>query len=217
MTTTGARIAFLACGALARETQQLIAINGWDADVHGVSAVHHLMPPRIVEDVDRKLGDLTQRYDKVIVVYGDCGTGGRLDEVLAKYGSAVRPAGVHCYQWFAEDDFEEISEDIGVYFLTDWLVRAWESAVIRGLGLDRFPWLKDTYFEHLSRIIFFRQDPDEDRALENKAREIAAFVGKPLEIRDTGLSPLQSLLAPLFDMQLDGGDDVELEDADVRP
>ncbi|MEX1100833.1 MAG: DUF1638 domain-containing protein [Actinomycetota bacterium] len=212
MTATGARTAFLACGALARETKQLIAINGWDADIHGVSAVHHLTPPKIVEDVERKLADLVERYDKVIVVYGDCGTGGRLDEVLDRYPTVERPEGVHCYQWFAADAFDEISEDIGVYFLTDWLVRAWESAVIRGLGLDRFPWLKETYFEHLTRIIYFRQDPDEDGALERKAREIAAYVDRPLEIRDTGLSPLQSLFAPLIDPE----SQTDAEAADVR-
>jgi hypothetical protein len=199
MSSSGARIAFLACGALARETKQLVALNGWDADVHGVSAVHHLTPPRIVEDVDRKLGDLVDRYERVIVVYGDCGTGGRLDEVLGRYPTAVRPEGVHCYQWFAADDFEAISEDIGVYFLTDWLVRAWESAVIRGLGLDRFPWLKETYFAHLTRIVYFRQDADADGALTAKATEIAAYLERPLEIRDTGLSPLQALLAPLIE------------------
>lgn len=206
MTSSGARIAFLACGALARETKQLVALNGWDADVHGVSAVHHLTPPKIVEDVDRKLGDLVDRYERVIVVYGDCGTGGRLDDVLGRYPTAVRPEGVHCYQWFSAEDFEAITEDIGVYFLTDWLVRAWESAVIRGLGLDRFPWLKETYFAHLTRIVYFRQDADPDGVLTAKAAEIAAYLERPLEIRDTGLSPLQALLAPL----------IETEPTDVR-
>ena len=118
----------------------------------------------------------------------------------ASYGPpAVRPEGVHCYQWFAAEDFEAISEDIGVYFLTDWLVRAWESAVIRGLGLDRFPWLKETYFAHLTRIVYFRQEADVDGALAAKAAEIAAYLERPLEIRDTGLSPLQALLAPLIE------------------
>jgi hypothetical protein len=155
MTATGATVAFLACGALARETGELVRRNGWRADVHGISARLHLEPLKIVPAVDAKLAELTERYERVIVVYGDCGTGGRLDDVIARY-PAARPAGVHCYQWFAGDEWREISEDISVYFLTDWLVRSWEAAVIKGLGLDRFPWLRDTYFEHITKVVSTR-------------------------------------------------------------
>lgn len=194
MTATGARVAFLACGALAPETAEIVRRRGWNADVHGVSAFHHLMPPRIVEDVDRKLAELAPRYEVVIVVYGDCGTGGRLDAVLRRY-PAVRPAGVHCYEWFSAERFEQLSADVGVYFLTDWLVRSWETAVIRGLGLDRFPWLKDTYFGSLTRVVYLRQDADPDGELGRRAGEIAAFLGCPLEIVASGLDPLEERLA----------------------
>jgi Protein of unknown function (DUF1638) len=198
VTATGAPVAFLACGALARETGELVRRNGWRADVHGISARLHLEPLKIGPAVDAKLAELTQCYERVIVVYGDCGTGGRLDDVIAKY-PAARPAGVHCYQWFAGDEWREISEDISLYFLTDWLVRSWETAVIKGLGLDRYPWLRETYFEHITKVVFLRQDPDADGSLERKAREIAAYLQAPLEIRGTGLGPLEALLRPLME------------------
>lgn len=198
MTATGAPVAFLACGALARETGELVRRNGWRADVHGISARLHLEPLKIGPAVDAKLAELTQRYERVIVVYGDCGTGGRLDDVIARY-PAARPAGVHCYQWFAGDDWPRISEDISLYFLTDWLVRSWETAVIKGLGLDRYPWLRETYFEHITKVVFLRQDPDADGSLERRAREIAAYLQAPLEIRGTGLGPLEALLRPLME------------------
>ena len=121
----------------------------------------------------------------MIVVYGDCGTGGRLDEVLERY-PAVRPAGVHCFQWYAGELYRRFESDIGIYFLTDWLVTNWERAVIKGLGLDRFPWLHETYFGNLTRVLFVRQHPDPAR--EAKAREIAGM-GKPLEIHDLGIEP----------------------------
>ena len=198
MTATGAPVAFLACGALARETGEVVRRNGWRADVHGISARLHLEPLKIGPAVDAKLAELTQRYERVIVVYGDCGTGGRLDDVIARY-PAARPAGVHCYQWFAGDEWREISEDISLYFLTDWLVRSWETAVIKGLGLDRYPWLRETYFEHITKVVFLRQDPDADGSLERKARTIAAYLQAPLEIRGTGLGPLEALLRPLME------------------
>jgi hypothetical protein len=200
VTSTGARVALLACGAVARDTAALVKRHGWDADVHGISSDLHMVPLEIAPAVEAKLVDLLPRYDRVIVVYGDCGTGGRLDAVLAKY-PAARPAGAHCFQWYAGELFRRFSDDIGIYFLTDWLVTNWDRAVIHGLGLDRFPWLKDTYFANLTRILFVRQHPDEER--EAKAREIAAWMGKPLEIHDTGIEPLEELLAPLMEEATD--------------
>ncbi len=216
MTVTGARTAFLACGAVALDVAALVERHGWDADVHGISSELHMTPLDIAPAVERKLERLVPRYDRVIVVYGDCGTGGRLDAVLERY-PAVRPAGVHCFEWYAGDVYRRFAEDIGIYFLTDWLVDNWDRAVIAGLGLDRFPWLKETYFGNLTRILFVRQHPDPER--EARAREIAAWMDKPIEIHDLGTDPLERLLVPLVETPnarptrtaAGGG-----EDADVR-
>jgi hypothetical protein len=189
-------VAFLACGAVALDTKTLVDRHGWDADVHGISSELHMTPLEIAPAVEEKLKVLVERYERVIVVYGDCGTGGRLDEVLARY-PAVRPAGVHCFQWYSGRLFEQTSEDIGIYFLTDWLVDNWDRAVIKGLGLDRFEWMKESYFGNLTRVLFVRQHPDPGR--EAKAREIAAYMEKPLEIHDLGIAPLEDLLVPLME------------------
>lgn len=196
MTATGAPVALIACGAVAQDTAAIVERRGWDADVHGISSELHMTPLEIGPAVEEKLRLLLPRYERVIVVYGDCGTGGRLDAVLERY-PAVRPAGVHCFQWYAGELFERFADDIGIYFLTDWLVQNWERAVIHGLGLDRFPWLKDEMFGNLSRILFVRQHPDAER--EARAREIAAWMGRPLEIHDLGDAPLEELLVPLME------------------
>jgi hypothetical protein len=202
MTRTGARIALIACGAVAKDTAALVERHGWPADVHGITSDLHMTPLDIAPAVEEKIQKLLPDYDRVIVVYGDCGTGGRLDTVLERY-PAVRPAGVHCFQWYSGDLFKRFDADYGIYFLTDWLVTNWERAVIKGLGLDRFPWMKETYFGNLTRVLFVRQHPDPQR--EAKAREIAAYMEKPLEIHDLGIEPLDELLTPLieFDPQED--------------
>jgi hypothetical protein len=205
MTRTGARTALIACGAVAKDTAALVRRYGWDADVHGITSDLHMTPLEIGPAVEAKIQALLPDYDRVVVVYGDCGTGGRLDAVLERY-PAVRPAGVHCFQWYAGDLFKRFDEDYGIYFLTDWLVTNWDRAVIRGLGLDRFPWLKETYFGNLTRILFVRQHPDAGR--EAKAREIAAYMEKPLEIHDLGIEPLEGLLRPLLEP-------IDQEDADA--
>jgi len=200
VTATGAPVAFIACGAVAQDTAAIIKARGWHADVHGISSDLHMTPLEIGPAVEAKLQDLLPRYERVIVVYGDCGTGGRLDAVLEKY-PAVRPAGFHCFQWYAGELYGRFDDDIGIYFLTDWLVQNWDRAVIHGLGLDRFPWLKDDYFGNLTRILFVRQHPDPER--EARAREIAEWMGKPLEIHDLGIEPLERLLVPLMEETTD--------------
>ncbi|HTG48086.1 MAG TPA: DUF1638 domain-containing protein [Actinomycetota bacterium] len=196
MTRTGARIALIACGAVALDTMALVETNGWDADVHGISADLHMTPREIGPAVEEKLRRLVPDYERVVVVYGDCGTGGRLDEVLARY-PAVRPAGVHCFQWYAGELFRRFDEEPGLYFLTDWLVDNWERAVVKGLGIDRHPWMAERYFGNLERVLFVRQHPDAGR--EERARAIAASMGKPLEIHDLGIAPLEELLRPLLE------------------
>jgi hypothetical protein len=198
MTRTGARIALIACGAVAKDTAALVELHGWHADVHGITSDLHMTPLDIAPAVEEKIQKLLPDYDRVIVVYGDCGTGGRLDKVLERY-PAVRPAGVHCFQWYSGDLFKRFDEDYGIYFLTDWLVTNWDRAVIKGLGLDRFPWMKETYFGNLTRVLFVRQHPDPER--EAKAREIAAYMEKPLEIHDLGIEPLDALLTPLIESE----------------
>jgi uncharacterized protein DUF1638 len=196
VTATGARIAFLACGAVAIDTAALVRRRGWDADVHGISSNLHMTPGDIAPAVEAKLEDLLPHYDRVIVVYGDCGTGGALDEVLRRHPT-VRPAGAHCFQWYAGDLFRRFQEDVGIYFLTDWLVSNWERAVVRALGVDRHPELRETYFGNIERILFVRQHADPER--EAKALRIAEWMGKPIEMHDLGIAPLEELLAPLVE------------------
>jgi Protein of unknown function (DUF1638) len=186
------RTAVLTCGALAQDVADVLTRCAWPMDVHGVSAYHHLYPKRIVEDVNAKLEQLTKEYDRVVVLYGDCGTVGALDDVLSKYPVA-RPAGVNCYEWYVGDDYQRLQdEQPGTYFLTDWLVAHWDQAVIRGLGLDRYPDLKDTYFRHMTHLLFLRQRPDAD--LLARAEQIAEYLEVPLEVRDTGTLPIERVL-----------------------
>ncbi len=190
-------LAILACGALAREVREVVARRGWNADLFTAPALDHLSPKKLVVDVDAKLGEIVPRYERVLVVYGDCGTGGALDRVLAKHG-AVRTGGPHCYEMLGGPDLAGDGEaHTGTFFLTDWLVRNWDRAVVQGLGIGRFPFLKDTYFDRITDILYLRQVPD--AAFEARAAEIAGFLGAPLEIRDVGLGDLERRLIDLVE------------------
>lgn len=192
-------LAIVVCGALAREVREIAARRGWAADLVTIPALDHLSPKTIVADVERELRALDGRYERVVVAYGDCGTFGALDRVLERYGAA-RTSGPHCYEMYGGPQLAaEADRRIGTFFLTDWLVRNWERAVVDGLGIGRFPFLKDTYFDHCTDVLYLRQSPEP--SLEAKAREIAAELGLPLEIRDVGLGDLERRLIDLVDQQ----------------
>jgi hypothetical protein len=186
------------CGALGREVKDIVDRRGWDVDIYGVSALLHLYPSRIVDELHDKLRRLRPDYEKLIVVYGECGMAGKLDPVLEEVG-AVRVPGPHCYEMFAgEERFQEISESRpGTFFLTDWLVRNFDRAVVKGLGLDRDPELKAMVFGNYEAVLYLRQSPHPQ--LTDKARQIAAYLGLPLEIEDVGLGELEERLAALVE------------------
>jgi hypothetical protein len=190
--------ALVICGALGREVKDIIDRRKWDVDVYGVSALLHLYPGRIVDELREKLHALRPRYQKLVVVYGDCGTTGRLEPILEEVG-AVRLRGPHCYEMFAgAERFTAIAESRpATFFLTDWLVRNFDRAVVKGLGLDRDPELRAFVFGNYEGVLYLRQVPDP--RLAEKAEKIAAYLELPLEIVDVGLGELEDRLAALVE------------------
>src|SRR3990172_3574082 len=129
------RTALIACGALAREVLALREKHGWDVDVLGVPSLLHNEPDRIPAAVQQRIRQAREAYDQVIVVYGDCGTGGMLDRLLEQEG-VQRVAGPHCYEMYADGTFDRLmAEAPGTYFLTDYLVQSFDHLVLEGLGL----------------------------------------------------------------------------------
>jgi hypothetical protein len=197
MTTVHHNVALLLCGALARETIALVERHRWQVELFGISALDHLYPERIAPDVERRLRELIPRFWRVIVLFGDCGTAGRLDTVLQRY-NVPRISGPHCYEMYGGQATEQLlQEQPGTFFLTDFLVRSFNGAVRRGLGLDRFPELRELYFGNYTRIVYLMQREDAD--LQARAAAIASELHLPLELRSTGYGLLEQRLATLME------------------
>ena len=159
---------FIVCGALAREVIAIRDKHGWQADVLGVPALLHNWPERIPPAVQKRIAALREQYGRLIVVYGDCGTAGKLDKMLAAEG-VERVAGPHCYEMYAAGTFDALmSEAVGTYFLTDYLAQSFDHLVIEGMGLDRYPDLREDYFRHYTRVVYLAQR--DDPALREKAQ-----------------------------------------------
>ncbi len=188
------RTVLIACGALAREILALIEANDWHhLAVAAVPAALHNRPDRIPDAVREKIRKARAAGDRVLVMYGDCGTGGMLDRMLAEEG-VERISGPHCYSMYAgEGVLEALGEhQPGTFYLTDYMVRQFESLIIKGLGLDRHPELRDAYFGNYTDLLYLAQT--QDSALEARARSAAGELGLRYSYRYTGYGELPGFL-----------------------
>jgi hypothetical protein len=190
------RTKLIACGALARELLAVTKANGWThLDITCLPAILHNRPDRITEAVRAKIHAARRTHDRILVLYGDCGTGGALDRMLFEEG-IERIDGPHCYAFYAGGPaFDALmEEEIGSFFLTDYLARHFDRLVWRGLGLDQHPELRDSYFAHYRRVVHLVQQPD--TVIARKARDAADRLGLALVTRTTGLGGISAFLEP---------------------
>ena len=180
------RILLIACGALAHELVQIVRLNQWPhVRVRCLPPDLHNRPDEIPAAVRKQIEKSRAQYEQIFVAYGDCGTGGKLDEVLQEYGIERLP-GAHCYEFFTgSDDFEAMTEaEAGTFYLTNFLARHFDRLVRKGLGLDKRPELKDLYFGNYRRLVFLAQN--DDPKLCEMAEEHARFLGLEYQYHFTG-------------------------------
>lgn len=187
----------LACGALAEELLALKKINRWDdLVVRCLPAHYHQTPEKIPAAVASAIEQLREQDSEaeILVAYGDCGTGGKLDEVLGRYGVERLP-GAHCYEFFSSPGvFEAMQEaEVGTFYLTDFLVRHFDTYVIRALGLDRKPELLPVYFGNYRRLMYLAQTRSE--ALVDQARAHADRLELEFDWHYTGYGALGDAMA----------------------
>ena len=188
------RVLILACGALAREILFLLPPERFPGvTLHCLPATLHNRPDRIAPALRAALAERAGAYDRILVGYGDCGSGGEIDAVIAEFG-AERLPGPHCYAFFTGvSSFAAREEaDMFAFFLTDFLARHFETLVWEGLGLDRHPDLRDAYFGHYQRVVYLAQTDDD--ALTAAAQAAAARLGLGFERRFVGFGDLADVL-----------------------
>src|SRR5262249_54152764 len=150
--------------------------RGWALDLFPIPAPLHNRPEQIAPAVSALASELRERYDRVVLGYADCGTYGALDDL-----GLERLRGEHCYDVFARDEVPAaLAGEPGTYFLPDSLARTFEHTVVRELGLDRHPELRDDYFGHYRRVVWLAQR--RAPATERAAHRAAERIGLPLEV-----------------------------------
>lgn len=193
----------LGCGALVYDLLRLIKQNPSLSDkvnLQCLPASWHNSPQLIAPGVEEYLSENSHLYEEIYIAYADCGTGGALDRVLEKF-DAKRIEGAHCYEFFAGTDvFERLSEEeLGTFYLTDYLVKNFNRIMIKGLGLDKHPELFEVYFKHYKKLVYLAQTENEQ--WQKDAQQYAKDFGFEYEYRLVGTGSL----------------DVVFEEIDIQP
>jgi hypothetical protein len=181
----------IACGALASELRAVLRAQGLDdaVDVTYLPANLHNRPERIVPELEPLLDEAAAQGRPVFIGYADCGTGGALDALLERHPEATRLPGSHCYEFFSGSDaFAAMhEEELGTFFLTDFLAKHFDALLWQGLGLDKHPELLDMYFGNYKRVVLISQS--EDESIIDRGRAAARRLGLEFEHRHVGLEP----------------------------
>ena len=202
----------LGCGALVYDLLRLIEQNPGLSDkvkLQCLPASWHNKPQLIAPGVDDYLAEHGDLYEEIYIAYADCGTGGELDRVVKKY-QAKRIGGAHCYEFFAGSEaFQKISEqELGTFYLTDYLVKNFQRIMIKGMGLDRFPELFDVYFANYKRMVYLAQTENEQ--WQKEAEQYAKDWGFEYEYKLVGTGYLDCVFDDIEIMPLASEDNKDV-------
>ncbi|MFK7866032.1 MAG: DUF1638 domain-containing protein [Alphaproteobacteria bacterium] len=190
----------IACGALAVELIQLSKQLQLEhqLDITCLPAKFHNYPDQIIPNLARKIADNKDQYQRFLIGYGDCGTGGMLDRFIKDQQAAgldiARIEGAHCYQFYAgADEFDKLTEaELGSFYLTDYLVKFFDRLIIEGMGLDRYPQLKSQLFAHYKKLVYLAQS--DDPQLDQMAQQAAIKLELEYQRVYTGIDRLAPFL-----------------------
>ena len=182
-------VLLIACGALAKEVVHLLEHNNLrNIDIQCLSAQLHHRPQLIPQALEAQIQKNLDNYQKIYVVYGDCGTAGGIDAVLEKY-QVERIAGPHCFSFFhGNESFMSNDEDITCFFLTDFFCEHFDKFIWQEYGLDHGQSMVDLVFGNYEKVVYVSQT--NNPALLLKAREIAQRLSLEFEHRHKAYADL---------------------------
>jgi hypothetical protein len=200
------KIGIIACGAIVRELIAIARRQGWDFALTAVPAQLHNHPEQIAPAVQQKLDSWAHGFDLILVGYADCGTAGALDRLLAQYDHVVRIPGPHCYEFYGGAAFDRHNDEhIGTFYLTDFLAHHFDALVWKGLGLDRFPHLRNAYFGNYTHVLYLQQLSGQDE--QPRAQAAAERLGLQYTHFYSGLEELEKRVVELVSAYPKGGPD----------
>jgi hypothetical protein len=154
----------------------------------------HITPRKLEDLLGKQVSAAREKNERIICLYGDC-----FPDIVGfchRHG-IIKVGGFHCYEMLlGSDKFKELTDETaGTYFLEQELIRNFEEYCVAPLELDDEE-LRKCYFEHYQKAVYIQQPADKD--LFPKAKQIADFLGLPLEVVDADYSLLEEKLRELI-------------------
>lgn len=190
-----AKTLIIACGALAKEIVAIIDLNKLShISLTCLPASYHNTPNKITGHLREKIHKYKNDYERILIGYADCGTGGQLDTMCREEG-VERIHGAHCYAFYhGQSDFADLAEEeLGTFYLTDYLVRQFDALIMDGMGLNKYPEMRNLMFGNYKRVVYLAQT--DDPMLCEQAQLAADKLQLELQIIKTGYGELASFIA----------------------
>lgn len=163
-------------------------------EIRYLPAPLHNEPQRIVPAIEQLLADVAPER-RVLIGYGDCGTAGDLDRLVAERPGTQRLPGDHCYAFLAEPDvFAQLAADeLGTFYLTDFLALHFDLLIWGAYRFDTNPELIEMLFANYTRVVHLAQS--DDLSIASAAQAAADALGLRFERVETGREPLRRQVA----------------------
>lgn len=184
----------ITCGAIAKEILQIIKINNIEStfDLQCIPAILHNHPEKIAPLLKQKIEENKPNYDKIIVGFGDCGSGGKIQNVCKTHGVEYIDS-PHCYAFlYSNEKFDKLaSKNLGTFYLTDYLARHFNSLIKVGM-LRNNDKLKQMFFQNYTDLVYLSQT--DDKKIEQHAIDAAEYLGLKYSRVHTGYGELQNFI-----------------------
>jgi len=158
--------------------------------VQCIPAKIHNTPEKIPDAVQQLIQESKPNYSQIYIAFADCGTGGLLDRVLEQE-NVERLPGAHCYEFYAGSEaFAKLAEqELGTFYLTDFLARHFDRLIMEELGINQHPELRDMYFGNYKKLVYLAQSDNPELMI--MAQDAAKQLDLAFEFQRTDYGDLE--------------------------
>ncbi|SHJ88936.1 Uroporphyrinogen-III decarboxylase [Malonomonas rubra DSM 5091] len=174
----------ISCGVFSDELHHLQETGAIDFPIVYLDSMLHMRPKKLEEGLNKTIQQQLQRYDKIILLYGDCHA--RMFQA-EQPGRVLRLQGSNCIEIIlGKERYREIRQKGSFVLLHEWTLR-WHRVFTKELGLDEKT-ARQFMPEHHSELLYL--DNGCQPIPEKELQECSDFCGLPWRVETLDFNPL---------------------------